>query len=149
MWWLTRNCNLHAGGKLNSSVNSAWILDGIGYSTYPAVCHSPQNIQAMLCESKPSSSKAKQTGLDITSPANRLACWELKNVESKTPDFPIVSSFMRKDCRLMLLILRVLQLWLTKELYLVNNIRSGNISTESMELVVSFLMQHTKTLLLL
>ena len=49
----------------------------------------------------------------------------------------------------MLLILRVLQLWLTKELNLVNNIRSGNISTESMELVVSFLMQHTKTLLLL
>ena len=61
----------------------------------------------MTTKSKPSSSKAKKTGLETTSPANRTAFGELKNVESKTPDFPSLSSFTRMDCRLMLLNRRV------------------------------------------
>ena len=43
----------------------------------------------MTTESKPSSSKAKQSILDLTSPANRTLFGELKAVESKTPDFLI------------------------------------------------------------
>ena len=43
----------------------------------------------MTTESKTSSSKAKKAILDITTQANRTAFGELKNVESKTQDFPI------------------------------------------------------------
>ena len=64
-------------------------------------------------ESKPSSSKAKQTVLDLTSPANRTAFGELKTLSQKRQTFPLLSSFTGTDYRLMLLIRRVSQLWLT------------------------------------
>ena len=86
-----------------------------------------QNKDLMTTESKPSSSKAKQTFLDLTSPSNRTAIGELKNVESKTPDFPIAIFIYRTDCRSMLLISRVLQLLLTYALNLANSIRAANI----------------------
>ena len=71
------------------------------------------SIDIMTTESKPSSSKAKQTVLDLTSPANRTAFGELKMLRQKRQTFLLLSSFMRTDCRLMLLICRVSQLWLT------------------------------------
>ena len=61
--------------------------------------HQHWNQEKMTTESKLSSSKAKQTYSDLTSPANRTVfgdisskqncIWRTKNVESKTPDFPI------------------------------------------------------------
>ena len=84
-----------------------------------------QNKDLMTTESKPSSFKAKQTFLDLTSPSNRTAFGELKNVESKTPDFPIANFIYRTDCRSMLLIRRVSQLWLTYALNSVNSIRAA------------------------
>ena len=47
------------------------------------------NKDVMTTESKPSSCNAEKTVLDITSPASRTWFGVLKNVESKTQDFPI------------------------------------------------------------
>ena len=70
-------------------------------------------------------SKANLFGFNISIKQNCNG--ELKNVESKTPDFPIAIFIDRTDCRLMLLIRRVSQLWLTYALNLVNSIGTANI----------------------
>ena len=85
------------------------------------------NKEKMTTESKLSSSKAKQTVLDLTSPANRTAFRELKMLGQKHKLFPLLSSFTREDCCLMLLIHRVLQFWLTYALNSVNNMMDTNI----------------------
>ena len=56
----------------------------------------------MPTESKPNTSKAKLLVLELTSPVNRTAFRELKNLESKSQTFPLLSSFTRTDCSLML-----------------------------------------------
>ena len=85
------------------------------------------NKDIITMESKPSSSKAKHTFLDLTSPGNRTVSGELKNLSQKRQTFPLLSSFTRTDCRLMLLICRALQLWLTHALNSVNSIRGEKI----------------------